>query len=329
MEDLQAIGFYTLSDARAKTASESSDLQRCELILTHRCNFHCPYCRGMLPEDQQDIKKEEAFGVIDLWAEHNLHNIRFSGGEPTLWPWLIELVAYSKFKGIDRIALSTNGSAAVEYYIDLFRAGVTDFSISLDSCCSATGNKMAGINAWKTVTTNIKRLSEVTYVTVGIVLTEDNYIECNEIIAFASSLGVSDIRIIPAAQISKRLEGLKIDSHLLDKYPILKYRFANFSSGRGVRGLTKSDNHQCPLVLDDMAVLNGKHYPCIIYMRERGRSIGRMVGGIADIRKRRKEWFESHDCFADPICNNNCLDVCVDYNNRVKKYNNWGNDGEH
>jgi len=43
--DLKEIGFYTLSDDRAKQASETSPLQRCELILTARCNFRCPYCR--------------------------------------------------------------------------------------------------------------------------------------------------------------------------------------------------------------------------------------------------------------------------------------------
>lgn len=318
---LENIGFYTLSDDRAKNTSINSDLKRCELILTHRCNFNCPYCRGVKEIDQRDLTKNEAFHVVDLWVEHNLQNIRFSGGEPTLWKDLVALVKYTKGRGIKRIALSTNGSASLDYYLKLAESGINDFSVSFDSCCSSVGNKMAGRkNVWEHIVSNIKALAEITYVTVGVVLTEDNYQEINKIITFASGLGVSDIRVIPAAQIDKKLEGLNVDSVLLDNHPILSYRFNNFMNNKGVRGLTESDNHECPLVLDDMVVLNNKHYPCVIYMREQGNPIGNINGNIHNMRQERKEWMQNHDCYNDPICRNNCLDVCIDYNNKVKHF---------
>lgn len=317
--DLKNIGFYTLSDKRAATTSVTSRLSRCELILTSRCNFKCPYCRGVKNDDKGDISKEDAFGIVEQWASDNLRCIRFSGGEPTLWPHLQELVIYTKELGIERIALSTNGSADIQVYCGLIASGVNDLSISLDSCCASTGNKMAGKEGvFDTIVSNITELSKLTYVTVGVVLTPDNYQEINDIVSFASSLGVADIRVIPAAQLSKEFENLRVDDDILNVHPILKYRYGNFVSGKGVRGLTESDNHQCPLVLDDMAVLNGQHYPCIIYMREHGDPIGKINGSIKTVRKERKQWFDTHDCFKDPICQGNCLDVCVDYNNKVK-----------
>ena len=69
-----------------------------------------------------------------------------------------------------------------------------------------------------------------------------------------------------------------------------------------------------------MAVLNGKHYPCIIYLREHGQEIGKINGNIEAVRKERESWFRSHDTFNDKICKENCLDVCVDYNNMVLFY---------
>ena len=322
--ELGEIGFYTLNDDRAMNASHKSPLHRCELILTDRCNFNCPYCRGMKKEDKRDLTQKEAFHVVDLWSEHSLKNIRFSGGEPTLWNGLVDLICYSKNKGINRIALSTNGSADIDYYMKLVKAGVNDFSISLDSCCASTGNEMAGRdNVFNKITSNIKELSKITYVTVGVVLTNDNYKELNEIIKFASSLGVSDIRVIPAAQVSKKLEGLIVDREFLDKHQILNYRYKKFINGGGVRGLTKLDNNKCPLVLDDMAIMNGKHYPCIIYMREQGESVGNVNGSINNIRKERKQWFENHNCLNDNICKNNCLDVCIDYNNKFNELNKY------
>lgn len=318
---LEDIGFYTLSDDRAENVSVHSELQRCELILTSRCNFNCPYCRGMKNEDKGDMSYDDASHVVELWASDKLKNIRFSGGEPTLWPRLVELVSFAKERGIERVALSTNGSADFEIYEGLAKAGVNDFSISLDSCCASTGDKMAGnLPIWDKVVDNIKRIAEISYTTVGVVLTEENQGELQQIIEVASSLGVADVRIIPAAQVAKKHKGLTCKD-ALEAHPILKYRVENFLGGKSVRGLTKKDNNRCPLVLDDMAVLNGKHYPCIIYMREHGQEIGKVNGSIKNIRAERMAWFESHDCYKDDICRNNCLDVCVDYNNKVRATN--------
>ena len=315
MDKLKDIGFYTLEDKRAKELSIKSPLWRCELLLTSRCNFNCPYCRGMKKEDQGDVSLEDAKNIVNLWCDEGLRNIRFSGGEPSLWKHLRELVVLSKDKGIKRIAISTNGSAPAFLYKDLIEAGVNDISISLDSCCAATGNKMAGgAPIWEEVVNNIKILSKLTYVTVGVVLTEDNENEINEIVSFAHSLGVSDIRLITAAQRAKYLPEFESTTD----YPILRYRLNNFKNGKPIRGIGEEDNHRCPLVLDDMAILNNKHYPCIIYLRERGAPIGK-VG--KNMRQERLEWYLNHDCYKDKICKNNCLDVCVDYNNRVKELN--------
>ncbi len=315
---LEDIGFYTLSDARARSVSWSSDLQRCELILTDRCNFKCLYCRGIKKDLQGDLTLEQAKEVVDIWASGNLHNIRFSGGEPTIWKDLLELVKYTKSKpSIEHIALSTNGSASLEYYLALIDAGVNDFSISLDACCAATADMMAGTNSrFNHISTIIRELAERTYVTVGVVLDERNNSELSNIISYASNLGVADIRIIPSAQSN---HFLKIDGNTTRK--ILSYRLNNIKNGRHVRGITKTDCSKCHLVKDDMVILHGQHFPCVIYMREQGEPIGSVYGKtLEQIRAERKEWFEKTDTREQIICKNNCLDVCIDHNNVVESY---------
>jgi hypothetical protein len=167
--------------------------------------------------------------------------------------------------------------------------------------------------AWDLVVSNIKELSKLTYVTVGVVLTEENVGRVNDIIRFAHDLGVADIRIIPAAQDGDRLRGVIVDKDLLKSHPILRYRVFNIRYGFPVRGLMLDDSNRCSLALDDMAVMGSNHYPCIIYMREGGAPIGK-VG--PRMRFEREEWVKSHDTHKDPICKKNCLDVCVAYNNR-------------
>jgi len=247
-----------------------------------------------------------------------LKNIRFSGGEPTLYKPIFDLIYIARRGRAEHIAISTNGSASQETYEHLLTAGVNDFSVSLDACCSATGDTMSGVQGhWKQVIQNIQFLAARTYTTVGIVLTDANVREARETILLAESLGVSDIRIIPAAQVASVLPSLDLPKSLLGKYPILKYRISSY---RPVRGLFPCDNPRCPLVLDDMAMdENGFHYPCIIYMRERGSPIGQFNGDIRQVRDDRLRWSEEHDCFSDPICKGNCLDVCIVYNNRWRE----------
>jgi len=318
MNKLQDIGFYTLLDDRAENASVDSPLWRCELLITSACNFKCPYCRGT--DKSANISFEQAKRVVDLWCDHNLQNIRFSGGEPTCVEWLPKLIKYTNKKGVKRIAVSTNGSASTDYYLNLFYNGCNDFSISLDACCAAFGDKMAGVpGMWPIVIKNIAALSKLTYVTTGCVFDENNIDQSVQTVILAHDLGVSDIRILTAAQYNKSLEfAKKIPKDIIERHPILNYRVNNFKNGRNVRGLSETDNHRCPLVLDDIAIKGNYHYPCIIYMRELGNPIGLVS---KDMRQERLEWYQNHDCFKDEICRKNCLDVCIDYNNKVTEIN--------
>lgn len=323
--DLKSIGFYTLSNERASNTSETSQMKRCEMIITEYCNFKCPYCRGLKAEiyGQRKIKElslEEIKHNIDLWCINEpLENIRFSGGEPTLHKDIVEIISYAKSKGIKRIAISTNGSNKFELYKELAEAGCNDFSISLDACCADDGDKMAGgINgSWEKVVENIKNISQITYVTVGVVLTPENIEKTIDTIRFAHQLGVADIRIISAAQWNEPIPRLnEVEDEIKDAHPILKYRIKHFAEGRNVRGITPNDSSKCALVLDDSVIAGDFHYPCIIYMREKGHPVGKIS---ENMRKERAEWFKNHNCYEDEICRKNCLDVCVDYNNKYRE----------
>lgn len=337
MQTLEQIGFYTLSDDRAKHVSATTPLWRCELILTDRCNFKCPYCRGIADPNKGNMSWEHASFVVRMWGAHHLKNVRFSGGEPTMWHVkdihgnkrsLVDLVALAKEVGIQRVAISTNGSIKTEFYDRLIDAGVDDFSISLDSCCAETGDKMAGEKhgAWERVVNNIRHIAARTYVTVGIVFTPDNVAEFKKLVEFADTLGVADIRILSSAQWNQAFFDVQFDQAMLDRHPILKYRIGHLKGNRHVRGLTATDSQQCPLMLDDMVILGKHHYPCVINMREFGDPVGEIdftvspEDAIRKIRSERKQW-ALRNTHENPICVKNCLDVCIDYNNRVRTTN--------
>ena len=324
---LNDIGFYTMYDERVENASECSQMKRCELILTEICNFKCPYCRGLDTYIYGDrtIKQlglSEVKKILDYWCEGQpLENVRFSGGEPTLHKNIVKIVEYAKQKGIKRIAISTNGSNKMELYRKLVDAGVNDFSISLDACCAEVGDKMAGgvKGAWEIVVNNIREISKLSYVTVGVVLTQDNVDSLIDTVYFAHELGVADIRIISAAQYNRPLTELeKIPQEILNVHPILKFRVNRFIAGENVRGMNENDSSKCGLAYDDSIVAGDYVFPCVIYMREKGAPICK-VG--PDMRQKRIEWANTHDCYVDPICKFACLDTCREYNNKFRQVN--------
>ena len=312
---LEDIGFYTLSEQRAQTASSATRVQRLEVLITDRCNFRCPYCRGVRPELRGDLSFGQFVENIMTAFPPGVENIRFSGGEPTLNHHLPDMVRASRENGSSHVAVSTNGSASLDLYLQLIEAGVNGFSVSLDACCAAGFSEMSGgSHQWERVAENVRELSRRVYTTVGIVLNEKNAGAVGEIIKFARDLGVIDIRVIPAAQCGKKLTAIHLDA---GPFPILRYRLRNANQGTLVRGLKDIDFHRCPLVLDDVAVAGGKHFPCIIYLREGGAPIGNVC---PDIRQEREHWFSRTNVQNDHICKHNCLDVCREYNNKWRDY---------
>jgi len=311
---LEDIGFYTLTDERARISNSRSSLWRCELLITDKCNFACPYCRGISRNAR--VPYAAAKWVIDFWLSERLQNVRFSGGEPTLVPWLPDLIERAASGGA-RAAVSTNGSASRKCYEDLLKAGATDFSVSLDACCAETADRMSGRSGiLDHVQESIEFLSSRTYVSVGVVLTQANLSSAKQIVEFAHGLGVADIRIIPSAQYGPKIGEFQVSGKIIDAHPILAYRLARIRNGLPARGISPEDSGTCRLALDDMAVLGGDHYPCIIALREGAEPIGPIW---RDVRGARGEWVAITDTHKNRICQENCLDVCVAYNNRARE----------
>jgi molybdenum cofactor biosynthesis enzyme MoaA len=251
---LDDIGFPTINDERARHADENTRMIRCDMVLTDLCTFKCPYCRGIREDCRGSVSMADARRMIDLWTENGLEELRFTGGEPTVWPGLPELVRYAKERGVRSVGISTNGFSDLSLYNELIDAGVNEFSISLDACDPEEGDRMSGgiRGSWNKVTANIRALSERSYIVLGIVATADTAEKLSETIDFALSLGADDIKLISASQYNHLLTAAgSIRKEIREAHPLMNYRITNMEHGRNIRGLTEYDSHRCPLVLDD------------------------------------------------------------------------------
>ena len=80
------------------------------MIYTNRCNFRCPFCHNrqlVLNTDFQPVELEEVMRTISD-RKGFIDGVVVTGGEPTIYPALPELLAALKSMGV-KIKLDTNG----------------------------------------------------------------------------------------------------------------------------------------------------------------------------------------------------------------------------
>ena len=288
-------GFSEITEERAKHTGDG--FWYCELALTGACNFNCKYCNKFSAEIDVD--------VICKFIEsekQSLHHIQLTGGEPTQSPYLSHICKFIKDRDI-KLGISTNGSADLAYYVSL---NVDMFSISLDDYNVAI-LEIRGYKKVHKIIENIKRLSKLTYVNIGVVIDSMNCDRIELIVKYILSLGVHDIKL----SISTHDEVKPVFSDFdYSKYPILNYRVNRFRRGLNMRGIN-DDIIKCEIARSDISIVGTKHYPCLIYARESGEAIGDMTG---DIKTDRSRWYKNHVPKLDPICKRYCMDFKCDFN---------------
>lgn len=96
------------------------------------CNQKCLFCSN--PENGRVISWEEAVSLVDSFSEQGAAGVIFTGGEPTLFERLPELVAYARKKGLPP-RMITNGQRAARpgYLHELAAAGLEHMHVSVHS----------------------------------------------------------------------------------------------------------------------------------------------------------------------------------------------------
>ena len=113
------------------------DIDYLRISLTDACNLRCVYC---MPEQMtfrprhELLSDDELRRLISLFGRLGFRKIRFTGGEPTLRPGLVDLVRHAvATPGITAVGLTTNGVLLDQLARPLRDAGLQTVNISLDS----------------------------------------------------------------------------------------------------------------------------------------------------------------------------------------------------
>ena len=101
-----------------------------QLAPTSRCNLNCKYCFAQFHErDGISFPRKELMAVIDGLARLGTRFIMVTGGEPMMYPHIVELIERISSHGIECL-LNTNGFQVVQRMDELSQVDI--FSVSMD-----------------------------------------------------------------------------------------------------------------------------------------------------------------------------------------------------
>ncbi|OQR55808.1 GTP 3',8-cyclase MoaA [Bacillus sp. CDB3] len=117
-------------------------LKDLRISVTDRCNFRCRYC---MPEEifgrdysflsnDKILSFDEIERITRIFVSLGVRKLRITGGEPLLRKDLPKLIQrLNEIDGVEDIGLTTNGSLLKKFAPDLYKAGLSRVTVSLDS----------------------------------------------------------------------------------------------------------------------------------------------------------------------------------------------------
>ncbi len=106
------------------------------LSLIPACNFSCVYCKTENSFNKKYLIRKPVFfiNIIQNLKQYiQIQKIHLTGGEPTLYPYLAEIVQKLKELKIPEVSITTNGTLLKSKFNQLYFAGLDSINLSLDA----------------------------------------------------------------------------------------------------------------------------------------------------------------------------------------------------
>lgn len=133
------------------------------LSITEACNFRCTYC---LPNGYRKSTSHNFLSVSEIallvraLRAMGVQKVRLTGGEPSVRRDLTEIIASVADAGVEKIALTTNGSTLARRVETWAAAGLTHLNVSIDSLDQKTFAAVTGHDRLAEVLEGVERARE-------------------------------------------------------------------------------------------------------------------------------------------------------------------------
>jgi radical SAM protein with 4Fe4S-binding SPASM domain len=301
---------------------------RMDLALTYKCDNACGHC--YLPKDRQpaELNADQWKQVIKKIWEIGIPHVCFTGGEATLRPDLVDLIAYAEETGLVT-GLLTNGRNLKNNGLvkKIVEAGLDHFQITLESHDAKIHDQMVGSSgAWQDTVQGIKNAGATpVYTITNTTLTRLNADTIEKAMEFIKSLGVAAMAcngLIYSGQGATcgigfkeeelkplmeriRQKALKLELRLIWYTPTQYCKLDPVNLELGVKSCTAAKYNMC---LEP----DGSVIPCQSYFAPLGNILSDPWEKIwnaqpaVDLRKKAYLQEKCQDCDKLPLCGGGC-----------------------
>lgn len=117
--------------------SVAPDAPSVNFHLWEPCNMRCGFCFAQFKDvkpalPRGHLERQDALEVVEGLCGCGFEKINFAGGEPTLCPWLPDLIGLAKSRGLTT-SIVTNGSRVTEAWLDGVAGTLDWMALSVDS----------------------------------------------------------------------------------------------------------------------------------------------------------------------------------------------------
>jgi radical SAM protein with 4Fe4S-binding SPASM domain len=141
--------------------------------------------------------------LVDEIAQHKIRFILIRGGEPFLFPGIIELLEYINSKGIF-LSIDTNGTILNKFAADLVRIGNMHITFSVDGTEEIHDNVRGVKGSFNKTKENIALLNSIEKATnkkisksICFTISKYSYTALGEMPEVARSMGITSMNIVP------------------------------------------------------------------------------------------------------------------------------------
>ena len=187
-------------------------MNRVNMIITHRCNLRCKHCYM-----NADIcNKEDSLKIFDLFKntinklkEIGINEIMITGGECSIFPYIIEMLEYCKNNDIS-VIMFTNG---IDFNRDITKY-VDKYYLSIDGLKN-NHNKLRGNNKAfdRTINTIKYLIKEKKDITIQVTVTNDNIDEIVELSELLHEININKINLCCLLDDGRSIDN-KLDSNI-------------------------------------------------------------------------------------------------------------------
>ncbi|MDR1056047.1 MAG: radical SAM protein [Prevotellaceae bacterium] len=188
--------------------------------MNYNCNLSCRHCR-VLPKERvcKNMTYDFAINVINQLSGLDVPIVTFTGGEPTIFNKLIDLVEYTIQKGI-KPRLQTNFTNIDKLFLDKFvNLGGRIISVSIDGLEETHNNTRGKDGLFQKIIALISKYSNVISFQADLVLSKRNQSEVYMLIDKLQTIGV---KVFSFRSIVPVIEGDIIDNYDFSKEELFK-----------------------------------------------------------------------------------------------------------